>query len=123
MKNKYGENDQIIIPDKESYYLLLGYLTKGPNFIKIVYEPNQVSGAYGEEYRILFYRTLPTELEPLLKKTNGTGNIKYRVNCNDFIKEIIRDHNFEINDFQNIEEIEQTIPEAYLTSFRRGQSL
>lgn len=55
MKN-YGINNQITIPDEKSYYLLLGYLTKGPEFIRIVYEPNQVSGAYGDEYRILFYK-------------------------------------------------------------------
>jgi hypothetical protein len=119
----YGKNNQIAIPNMESYYLLLGYLTKGPDFIKIVYEPNQDSGAYGEEYRIYFYKTLPTELEPLLKKTIGTGDIKYRVNCNEFIKEIISKYNFEINDIQDTARIEQKIPITYLAYFKRGRSL
>ena len=55
-----------------------------------------------------------------MEHTAGTGNIKTRVNCNEFITNLRENHNFILGNKQNIEEIKKTIPEEFLRDYEEG---
>lgn len=106
------------------------------------WEYNEGSGAWGNEGRIHFYQTLngspynpmPTVLHNRL--TAGRGSIVNRVNCNDFINELVYNYGFSINPSRPGNAMTRTaqglvpppnpedyVPEQYLPDYDRGYNM
>ena len=115
-QNSYGAQGQINFNNKSEYYQALGYLAKSDK-TSIHWEDNDIKGtAWGKEGRIHFYVSNPV-ISGNFKLTAGTGNIKSRTNCNDFIKNIVNNHAFIMGKVQEIQNIRNTIPDDYLVDF------
>ncbi len=119
----FGTKNQIRFDSPEDYYEFVGFLAKDDGTTKIMWEKNDESGAWGEEGRIHFYVDPPSGLNAHLLHTAGTGTVVSRVNCNEFVENIIASHNFKHNDNQNPIAIRKTIPEKYRKDFERGMAL
>ena len=123
MARNYGKNNQVRFVNDHEYYRFMGYLAKSDGTTKIVYEQNELQGAWASENRIQFFVEPPIQIASNVSLTAGVGNIKYRVNCNDFLQEIINFHGFVNGRTQNLSLIRQTIPTAYMQDFNDGLSL
>lgn len=123
MARNYGKNNQVRFANDHEYYRFLGYLAKSDGSTKIVYEQNDLQGAWASENRIQFFVDPPLLIASNVSLTAGVGNIIYRVNCNDFLQEIINFHGFVNGRTQNQSVIRQTIPSAYLKDFNEGMNL
>ncbi|CAA0214130.1 conserved hypothetical protein [Tenacibaculum maritimum] len=118
----FGTQNQIQFSNENEYYELLGYLAKSDGTTSLVWEDNQNQGAWGSEGRIKFYIENPP-LTCVLNHTAGVGNVVTRVNCNEFVKNIVTKHNFVMGKAQNITNIKSTIPIQYIADFDRGLNL
>ena len=123
MARNYWNNNQVRFVDDLEYHRFLGYLAKSDGSTKIVYEQNDLQGAWASENRIQFFVDPPIPIASNVSLTAGVGNIKYRVNCNDFLQEIINFHGFVNGRTQNLSLIRQAIPSAYLQDFNKGLNL
>lgn len=118
-KSCFGRNGQVRFSSPNEYYKLLGYLAKSDGSVAITWENNELSGAWGSEGRIHFYRREVPRFGTL-RLTAGNGSICYRVNCNPFVEHIVQFHGFVQGKYQNIERIRRTIPVTYLSDFELG---
>lgn len=84
---------------------------------EIAIEHNETSGAWTEEWRIRFFVTNP--YPNCLHDTAGTGNVKTRVNCNEFM-EYLRRLGFVSGKTQNYSAIRNNIPSQYQSNFDLG---
>ncbi|MBX7062415.1 MAG: hypothetical protein K1X52_12215 [Pyrinomonadaceae bacterium] len=122
-RETFGTKKQIQFESPEDYYEFIGFLAKGDGTTKITWEPNHESGAWGEEGRVHFYIDHPAELKAHLLHTAGTGTVISRVNCNEFVENIVTNHSFEPDDTQDSTAIRKTIPNKYLDDFDRGLAI
>lgn len=119
----FGTKQQIAFNSEAEYYELLGYLSKSDGTTILVWEHNDEQGAWAKEGRILFFVAQPAVLRANLLHTAGVGNIVSRVNCNEFILNIIADHNFVLGETQNINDIRATVPNHHHAAFDDGLQL
>lgn len=110
-KKEYGKDGQIKFENENEYYEALGYIADKTH---ISIENNDYSGAWGKEGRIKFSNDSPN-ISGYFKITDEN-----RTNCNEYVKEIIDEHNFVVGREQNIEKILETIPDEYKNSFKKG---
>lgn len=122
-KEKLGIKDQLTFSNESEYYEFLGYLSKNDGSVKIVWEDNDEQGAWGKEGRILLFENPPQSLSAQLTFTAGNGNIQHRINCNEFVENIITNNAFVYGSNQNIDDIKETIPQEYQSDFTRGTML
>ena len=122
-KEKFGTKDQLTFSNESEYYELLGYLSKSDGSVKLVWEDNDDQGAWGKEGRILLFENPPQSLSANLMLTAGVGNILHRINCNEFVENIIDDNAFVYGSSQNSDAIKETIPQEYQSDFTRGSML
>lgn len=122
-KNSFGRINQIHFASENEYYEFLGYLAKSDGSTSIVWEHNEEQGAWGSEGRIQIHiNNFP--FTETCKLTAGRGrSIINRVNCNEFVMNIVDDHNFIMGNDQNIDNIRNTVPTDYLLDFNRGLNL
>lgn len=121
-KSTFGTQNQIQFNNEHEFYELLGYLAKSDGSTSLVWEHNENQGAWGSEGRIQFH----TNSHPFtanLPYSAGVGSIVNRVNCNEFVENIVRDHGFIMGKSQNIDAIRVTIPPQYLSDFYHGLNL
>lgn len=117
-----GRKNQVNCTD-DIYYQFLGYISAHPNAIKIVFENNQDSGAWGNEGRIQFYTELARQhFNQGFSFTVGTGRILYRLNCNDLISKML-DLGFVMGETQNSAAIRQNIPVNQQHNYDNGVNL
>ena len=114
-KSSFGTQNQIRFNSESEYYQALGYLAKSDK-TSIHWERNEEQGAWGSEGRIHFYVQNPN-IPGYFRLTAGTGNIIHRTNCNDFVQNLVQNHNFQYGDSQNISNIRSTIPTQYINDF------
>ena len=122
-QDKFGTKDQVCFDTEADYYEFLGYLAKNDGTTNLVWERNDEQGAWGEEGRIQFYVAQPAALRARLSHTAGTGNIISRVNCNDFVSYIVKNHGFRPSASQDIKIINALIPAKNRNDFDRGFAL
>lgn len=90
----YGTRNFITFNNLNEVYETIGMLTK-ENYSQLRIEYNQLSGAWAKEGRIYIYSSPDKFLNPITSRfTAGRGRILYRVNCNDFIMDLIHNHGF-----------------------------
>lgn len=58
-----------------------------------------------------------------VRVTAGNGGIISRINCNEFLENIINNHSFVIGNTQDVLQIRQTVPQQYLADFDAGLSM
>lgn len=116
----FGTKQQISFNSESEYYELLGYLSKGDGSTILVWEDNDLHGAWAKEGRILFFEAQPAALRANLLHTAGVGNISSRVNCNEFILNIRANHSFVLGETQNIPNVRATVPNPYTADFDAG---
>lgn len=123
-KANFGENNpsQIRFNNENEYYQALGYLAQNNDTTSLNWENNELQGAWGSEGRIHFYVNTPS-IPGFFSFTAGTGNIRHRTNCNEFIKNIVTNHSFVMGDTQDIVAIRNTIPANYISDFNHGLTL
>jgi len=116
----YGTKDQVTFETEESYYFTLGFLARAHS-TELRWEHNEDQGAWGSEGRIHCAGDTENYPAPLKNAfTAGTGNILYRVNCNDYVKHIAEHHKFKMGARQDVDAIKRTVPAEHLASFERG---
>jgi len=121
-KQSFGTQNQIHFNDESEYYEFLGYLAKSDGTSSLTWEHNEEQGAWGSEGRIHFYIQNPP-ISATLRHTAGTGNIVSRVNCNEFVENIVTHNNFVMGNIQDLNLIRNTVPQQYLFDFDRGYNL
>ena len=115
----FGKNNQVAFRNEHEYYELLGFLANSENAVSIVWEHNEEQGAWGSEGRLQFHRdNMPFSAS--LKMTAGVGKIKFRINCNEFVRNINKNHGFILGKIQTIATIRATIPVEFLIDFESG---
>lgn len=119
----FGTKQQISFNSEAEYYELLGYLSKSDGSTILVWEDNDLQGAWAKEGRILFFEAQPEALRANLLHTAGVGNISSRVNCNEFILNIRKNHCFVLGETQNIPNVRATVPPQYIADFDAGLQL
>ncbi len=96
-------------------YETVGLLTAG-NYSRLKIEQNQLSGAWGKEGRILVYSNAHKFLPPVSTRfTAGKGSILHRVNCNDFILDLVLNHGFQVIPVTNTGKTADVFPPSYNT--------
>ena len=110
---------QVRFNDLHQYYYAMGVLAR-PGYVELHWENNEEQGAWGSEGRI--YCLKPENYyPPCFKFTAGRGNIYARINCNDYVRDLIVVHKFSKDTrSQNVNEIMKTIPSNYIGDFKLG---
>lgn len=123
-RTSFGTNTppQIQFTSESQYYQALGYLAKSDGTSSIHWEHNENQGAWGSEGRIHFYVDNPS-IPGFFKPTAGTGNVRIRTNCNEFIENIVNNHHFVMGGIQDVDNVRKTIPESFLNDFDNGLRL
>ncbi len=121
-KNSYGQNGQVQFTTKNEYYRALGYLAKSDNTSSIHWENNENQGAWGSEGRIHFLINNPP-IPGYFKLTAGRPGVEHRTNCNEFVENIVMNHNFVMGSSQNITNIRSTVPASFINDFDYGLTL
>ena len=122
-KQSFGSRKQIQFANEQEFYVFLGYLAKSNGNTSLVWEHNENQGAWGSEGRIQIHvDNIPRLWQITLTAGNG-GNIKSRINCNEFVKNICTEHGFVYGGIQNVDQILLTIPPQYLEDFYAGLHL
>lgn len=125
------------------FFEVLGFLCNATKHnLQFQWEYNANSGAWGNEGRIHFfacangvaYQPMPNVLQQRL--TAGRGNIASRINCNDFVQELVINYGFYVNPAKPGNAITRTaqgllppsnphnyVPPQYLSSFNYGYNL
>lgn len=121
----FGKRNRMRFDSQNEYYETLGFLAKSDGSIGLIWEDNQAQGAWGNEGRIHCYSNLIKFTPPLKRKfTKGRAKkVLHRINCNDFVKDLINTHNFSMGSTQNTANIRITIPPIYIGDFDRGFNL
>jgi len=121
----FGSNQQIDFGSENEFYEALGFLAKSDGSISLVWERNELSGAWGSEGRIQCHTNIakfPLALSRAF--TAGVGiTIKHRINCNEYVHHIVTHHNFAYGKEQSYSDIRNTVPTTYLSDFDRGYNL
>ena len=126
---KFGRKRQVNFTNDHEFYESLGFLSKNNGTTSLNWEHNEMQGAWGQEGRIHFYEDRDDTTHPYPQYfsrafTRGTGNIKYRVNCNQYVSYIVDKYGFEYGDKQNVHAIlEGFIPVNFHSDFNRGLTL
>lgn len=118
-KMRYGNYNQVSFDSWEEYYYVLGFLANSSH-AEIYWENNDESGAWGSEGRI--HCIVPENKFPqCFRFTAGNGNVYARINCNEYVNNLISEHHFkEGGNSYNIQAIVNTVPDKYLDEFRQG---
>jgi len=119
----FGTKGQINFNSESEYYELLGYLSKSDGSTVLVWEDNDLQGAWAKEGRILFFEPQHAALRANMLHTAGVGHILSRVNCNEFILNIRTNHSFVLGETQNIPNIRATVPQQFTADFDAGLQL
>ncbi|MCZ2249084.1 MAG: hypothetical protein LC111_10035 [Bacteroidia bacterium] len=118
----FGKRNRMRFDSPEEYYETLGFLAKSDGSTSLVWEHNENQGAWGSEGRIHCHFNINNFTPPLTRKfTRGRArNVIHRINCNEFVQDIVTNHVFVMGNNQDTNAIRATIPAQYLVDFDRG---
>ena len=103
---------------QKEYYIALGIFCNSKAF-SISYEPNKSTGSYADAYRMRKLSTAKKLIKPI-EDAIRSGN---RINCNNYVVNLIEHHNFIQNGKAicgTLENVVKTVPESYLSDFIEG---
>lgn len=124
-KQFFGKRNKMRFDSPQEYYETLGFLAKSDGSISLVWEHNEDQGAWGSEGRIHCHNNINKFTAPLKRKfTAGRAkNVIHRINCNEFVQDIVTNHAFQMNSNQDTNVIRATIPPQFILDFNRGLAL
>lgn len=124
-KQFFGKRNKMRFDSPKEYYETLGFLAKSDGSISLVWEHNENQGAWGSEGRIHCHNNINRFTEPLKRKfTAGRAkNVIHRINCNEFVQDIVTNHSFQMGSNQDTNLIRTTIPPQFFIDFNRGLAL
>lgn len=124
-KSTFGKGKQMQFSSESEFYETLGFLAKSDGSVRLYKEDNQNQGAWAHEGRIDCYFNLPKFTTPLRDKfTAGVGKVLHRINCTEFVFNIVDNHAFVKNSLtQNTAAIRATVPPAFVVDFDKGFNL
>lgn len=108
----------LVFKNEKEYFIALGSFCNNKAF-RISYEPNKATGSYGDAYRMRKLATARQLIDPI-ENALRTGN---RINCNNYVDTLIKQHNFIQNGkmiYGTLENVIRTIPEHYVSDFIFG---
>lgn len=119
MRKLYYGNGQVQFETWEEYYYALGFLSNN-RYAEIKWEHNEDQGAWASEGRI--HCLVPkTQFPPFFRFTAGRGRIYARINCNEYVENLVEEHGFLTNCArQDYNVILATVPHQYIQSFLDG---
>lgn len=119
VKLVYGSQKQVEFKTLSDYYFAMGFIANSHN-AEIRWENNEDQGAWGSEGRI--HCLVPQSYFPqFFRFTAGRGNVYARINCNEYVANLVQHHNFNYNTkYQDIKKILSTVPAEYYKSFQDG---
>lgn len=122
LKLIYGKDKQVVFKNENDYYFALGVLASG-KYTSLHWEYNEEQGAWGSEGRIHCHGDLSKFPSSFFKITTGKGSITGRINCNDYVKQLVELHGFEKETrIQDVAKIIATVPPQYIDDFNKGQN-
>ena len=116
----FGTRNQVNFDSYDEFFRTLGFLASSKH-TEIHIEHNEEQGAWSHESRIHCYGI--QEIFPRAianAATRGTGNISFRVNCNQYVEYIMDRHGFVEGKLQDVERIRLTVPKEYMKAFNEG---
>ena len=115
----FGRNRQVHFDSQEQFFYALGFLANNSH-AEIIWEHNEEQGAWASEGRI-HCLVPPANFPQNFTFTAGNGNVYARINCNDFVRLLIENHNFACRGLpQDIQLILSTVPQQYHSVFMNG---
>lgn len=115
----FGKLRQLVFHTQEDYYRFLGFLAKAD--IEVVYEYNEDTGSWGNAGRICFFTSrVPRHFGKITYREGRGGSMWFRINCNDFVENIVKNHAFTYGRYQNVSAIRNTVPQQYKQNFDEG---
>ena len=115
----FGKLGQLRFPKPEDYYRFLGFLARAN--AEIVYEYNEETGSWGNAGRICFFTgRVPHHFGKITYREGRGGSMFYRINCNDFVENIVMNHGFTYGRYQDVATIKSTIPSTFISFFEEG---
>lgn len=119
----FGTKNQVSFNSYDEFFKTLGFLASSKH-TEIHIEHNEEQGAWSYESRIHCYGPKDSFPQALRNAaTRGTGNITFRVNCNQYVEYIMNNHGFIEGRTQNVDKIRSTVPEQYMKDFDEGLNL
>lgn len=109
--------------NEQHFYYALGFLVRSieNGACKLVWEDNQVQGAWGHECRIqIFDRLLEFEKLYTGRVSAGVGNILGRINCNQYLEYLTLHHSFSFRFEPDYHSVKATVPTARQEDFDHG---
>ena len=120
MPLSFGQKGQVSFSDEAEMYKFIGYLTKSS--VSIQWERNNEQGAWGQEGRMAFSTADVQSHFPNLGYTAGRAGCDSRLNCNEFVRELLH-WGFVRGNTQDVTSIRSNIPLVYQTDFDLGCQL
>ena len=119
----WGKEGQLQFANEEEYYEVLGALCN-QNVFRISFEKNTLTNSWGDAYRI----HCDMDEDNLLVPLRNALRDGYRINCNEYIMNLIDAHNFQLSPttkkvYGNVDEVRETVPEKYIPVFDEGYSM
>jgi hypothetical protein len=120
----FGTKQQIQFASASDFFEALGFLCKNNGTTSIHWEHNENQGAWGSEGRIHCYKNIPSFPAYFSDAFSaGVNNIVFRINCNEYIEYIAKNHSVILGHNQDVVAVRATIPPAYLADFNRGLTI
>lgn len=90
----FGKNNQLKFATRNELSYFIGVLASG-KYTSIHWEHNELQNAWGSEGRIHIYNDIDSFPQGVRDSfTAGTGRILFRINCNEFIYYLHKNHQF-----------------------------
>lgn len=123
MKLNYGERNHVNFDTESSYYEALGYLSNPRRGIRFDWE--NYDNKWGIEGRIWISNSSNAPYALRAAFSAGTDTVDHRLNCNDYLENIIRCNNIPSGRLTNIHvsHIRSTVPTKFIADFDRGFNL
>ncbi|WP_298073587.1 hypothetical protein [uncultured Bacteroides sp.] len=122
-KQSFGTEQQVQFANEHEFYSLLGYLAKSDGTTSIVWEHNENQEAWGSGGRIQIHTPNMPNIWNLRYTAGNRGNVLQRVNCNEFIENICKDHGFVDGRKQDKASIRKLVPAQSQADFDRGYAM
>lgn len=124
MKLNFGERNHVRFETKNEFFESLGYLANNDRGVYISSE--QSDNRWGAEYRIWLkdIDNIPYPLDEA--KSAGLDNYEARINCNEYVYELVSKFGFTQGNRQNTKNIKSIVEDdypKYLDDFKRGFNL
>lgn len=116
----WGKHPQLVFESANEYYRALGHLTNAKAY-SISYEDNKKNGSYSDAFRIHIL-SQATNIPRAFQKKITTND---RINCNQYVENLINNHNF-IREGKQIyclfENVIKSVPNEFVSDFSTGYS-